>query len=38
MTPIAVHAQPYRLDDANDAHEEVRAGIITDAAVLTCDR
>jgi propanol-preferring alcohol dehydrogenase len=36
--PLAVHAHPYRLADANHALEDLRAGIITGAAVLTCDR
>ena len=36
-TPLAVHAQPYRLADANRALEDLRAGNITGAAVLTCE-
>ena len=35
---LAVHAQRYRLADANRALEDLRAGIVTGAAVLTCDR
>jgi alcohol dehydrogenase, propanol-preferring len=37
-TPLVVHAHPYRLADANHALEDLRAGNITGAAVLTCDR
>ena len=36
--PLSVHAQCYRLADANRALEDLRAGTITGAAVLTCDR
>ena len=36
-TPLAVHAHPYRLADANRALEDLRAGNITGAAVLTCE-
>ena len=36
-TPLVVHAHPYRLADANHALEDLRAGNITGAAVLTCD-
>lgn len=36
--PLAVHAHSYGLADANRALEELRAGIINGAAVLTCDR
>ena len=36
--PLAVHAHRYRLADANRALEDLRAGMITGAAVLTCDR
>ncbi len=36
-TPLAVHARSYRLADANRALEDLRAGNITGAAVLTCD-
>jgi propanol-preferring alcohol dehydrogenase len=37
-TPLAVYAHPYRLADANRALEDLRAGNITGAAVLTCER
>jgi propanol-preferring alcohol dehydrogenase len=36
--PLSVHVQAYRLADANRALEDLRAGVITGAAVLTCDR
>jgi len=36
--PIAGHAHPYRLADANRALRDLRAGVIKGAAVLTCDR
>src|ERR1700674_3179218 len=36
-TPLVVHAHPYRLADAHHALEDLRAGNITGAAVLTCD-
>ncbi len=36
-TPLAVHARPYRLADANRVLEDLRAGNITGAAVLTCE-
>ena len=36
-TPLAVHAHPYRLVDANRALEDLRGGNITGAAVLTCE-
>ncbi len=35
--PLAVHVRRYRLADANRALEELRAGIVTGAAVLTGD-
>lgn len=36
--PLAVHAVPYRLADASAALDDLRAGRITGAAVLTTDR
>jgi propanol-preferring alcohol dehydrogenase len=33
--PLAVHASPYPLDDANRALDDVRRGRIDGAAVLT---
>ena len=35
--PLAVHAHRYRLADANRALEDLRAGNIRGAAVLTCE-
>ena len=35
--PLSVHAHRYRLADANRALEDLRAGNITGAAVLTCE-
>jgi propanol-preferring alcohol dehydrogenase len=35
--PLAIHARPYRLADANQALDDLRAGTITGAAVLTID-
>jgi alcohol dehydrogenase, propanol-preferring len=35
--PLAVHARPYRLADANQALDDLRAGAISGAAVLTID-
>jgi propanol-preferring alcohol dehydrogenase len=33
--PLAIHARPYRLADANRALDDLRAGSFTGAAVLT---
>jgi alcohol dehydrogenase, propanol-preferring len=35
--PLAIHARPYRLADANKALDDLRAGAISGAAVLTID-
>jgi len=35
--PLVIHARPYRLADANQALDDLRAGTVTGAAVLTID-